>query len=67
MAFAQTGMQPRGANQVRVTGWKDDNHYLIQAYDEQRNLVLKSVDIRTGTAVEVQPERTAREVLSGLF
>ncbi|HNR42288.1 MAG TPA: DPP IV N-terminal domain-containing protein [Bacteroidales bacterium] len=67
MAFAQTGMQPRGANQVRVTGWKDDNHYLIQAYDEQRNLVLKSVDIRTGTAVEVQPERTAREVLSGLL
>lgn len=67
VAPGQTGMQPRGANQVRVTGWKDDNHYLIQTYDERRNLVLKSVDIRTGTAVEVQPERTAREVLSGLL
>ncbi len=64
---AQTGMQPRSANQVRIAGWKDDSHYLIHTPDEKRNMVLKSVDIRTGRGVVVQPEKTAREVLTDLL
>ncbi len=60
-------MHPRNLNQVRVTGWRDDSHYLIQTYDENRNPVLKNVDIRTGKSVVVTPEKTLREVLSGLL
>lgn len=57
-------MHGRNLNQVRITGWTDDTHYLIQTYDEQRNTVLKNVDIRTGKGVIVTPEKTVRTVLS---
>lgn len=64
---AEAQMHSRKLNQVRITGWKDDTHYLIQTYDELRNPVLKNVDIRTGKGVIVTPEKTVREILSGLM
>ncbi|NMC39096.1 MAG: S9 family peptidase [Bacteroidales bacterium] len=64
---AEAQMHSHNLNQVRITGWKDDSHYLIQTYDEQRNPVLRNVDIRTGKGVVVTPEKSGREILSGLM
>lgn len=52
-----------GANQVRVTGWADDNHYLIQTVDQDKKPVLKNVDIRTGKGIIVSPVKSGRELL----
>jgi dipeptidyl-peptidase-4 len=65
-SFAGTSAQRplRGGNQVRITGWTDDNHYLIQTYNEKRQLVIMNVDIRNGKGVEVLPSKSQREILS---
>ncbi|MDP4224192.1 MAG: S9 family peptidase [Bacteroidota bacterium] len=57
-------MPPRGGSMIRITGWTDDTHYLIQTLDAQKNPVLKSVDIRSGREVIVTPKKTEREILS---
>ena len=49
---------------VRITGWTDDTHYLIQTFDAQRNPVIKSVDVRSGREVIVPSKKTEREILS---
>jgi dipeptidyl-peptidase-4 len=41
----------RGPNQVAVIGWTDDTHYLIRNLDANKNLVVQSVDIKTGKSV----------------
>jgi dipeptidyl-peptidase-4 len=53
-----------GSNQVRVTGWADDTHYLIQTFDKDRNPVISSVDIKTGKGVVVPAPKSGREILS---
>jgi dipeptidyl-peptidase-4 len=57
-------MPPRGGNQVRITGWTDDTHYLIQTFDSEKKPVIKSVDIRTGKGVIVPPAKSERDLLT---
>jgi len=57
-------MPQRGGNMVRITGWTDDTHYLIQTFDAQKNPVIKSVDIKTGKEVVIPPKKSEREILS---
>jgi dipeptidyl-peptidase-4 len=54
----------RGGNPVRITGWSDDTHYLIQKYNDNKQLVIMKVDIRTGKEIEVPPAKSERELLS---
>jgi dipeptidyl-peptidase-4 len=56
--------QRGGGNQVRITGWADDNHYLIQTFDSENRPVIKSVDIKTGKDIVVPPQKSERELLS---
>jgi len=57
-------MPQRGGNQVRITGWTDDTHYLIQTFDSEKRPVIRSVDVRSGKSVVVVPAKSARELLS---
>ena len=57
-------MPIRGINQVRITGWADDSHYLLQTFDSEKNLVVKSVDVRSGKSTIVTPQKSEREILS---
>ncbi len=57
-------MPQRGGNQVAVTGWSDNTHYLFRTFDADRNPVIQSVDIRTGKGVVISPEKSARDILS---
>ena len=57
-------MPQRGGRQVRITGWTDDNHYLIQTFNSENKAVVKSVDIRTGKGVIVPPKKSERELFS---
>jgi dipeptidyl-peptidase 4 len=57
-------MPQRNNNQVAITGWTDDTHYLIRKYDSEKNLIIQSVDIKTGKSINVTPAKTERELLS---
>jgi dipeptidyl-peptidase 4 len=57
-------MPQRGGNQVRITGWADDSHYLIQTFDAEKNLVIKSVDVRSGKSTVIPPQKSDRDILS---
>jgi len=57
-------MPGRGGNQIRITGWTDDTHYLIRNFNDQKELVTQSVDIRTGKIAEVQAEKSETEILT---
>jgi len=57
-------MPQRSANQVSVTGWLDDNHYRIRDFDSEKNLVTRSVDIKTGKGVVIQPVVSDRDIIS---
>ncbi len=60
----QSQMPVRGGNQVRIIGWTDDNHYLIQTFDAEKKPVIQSVDIKTGKGVVVPPSKSDHELLS---
>ena len=57
-------MPQRGGNQVAILGWTDDVHYLIRTFDSDKNLVIQSIDIKTGKGVVVPPVKTDRELLA---
>ncbi len=57
-------MPMRGGNPIRITGWADDTHYLIQTYNAKKELVIQSVDIKTGRSVEIPPSKSDRDILS---
>jgi dipeptidyl-peptidase-4 len=57
-------MPPRRGNQVRITGWTDDSHYLIQTLDAAKKPVIKSVDIRSGKSVVLPQVKSDRDLLS---
>ncbi len=61
---AKAQMPRRGGNQVAVTGWTDDTHYLIRNFDPDKKLVLQSVDIKTGKSVIVPQPKSEREIIS---
>ena len=56
-------MPKRGGNEVAITGWADDTHYLIRNFNSDKNLVIQSVDIKTGKSVVMPPAKSEREVL----
>ncbi|HUX59005.1 MAG TPA: DPP IV N-terminal domain-containing protein [Bacteroidales bacterium] len=57
-------MPQRGGSQIAITGWADDTHYLIRTFDSDKNLVIESVNIKTGKGVVVPPVLSGRELLS---
>jgi dipeptidyl-peptidase 4 len=57
-------MPQRGGNQVRITGWSDDSHYLIQTFDAEKKLIIKSVDVRSGKSTVIPPQKSERDILS---
>jgi dipeptidyl-peptidase-4 len=61
---AKAQMPRRGGNQVSVTGWTDDTHYLIRNFDPDKKLVLQSVDIKTGKSIIVPQPKSEREIIS---
>jgi dipeptidyl-peptidase-4 len=61
---AKGQMPMRGGNQVAITGWTDDTHYLIRTFDADRNPVVQNVDIKTGKGIFVPPSKSPRELLS---
>jgi len=60
---ATAQMSQHGGNQVAILGWTDDTHYQIRKFDSNKNLVIQSVDIKTGKEVVVTPAKTERELL----
>lgn len=54
-----------GGNQVRIMGWTDDTHYLIQTFDAYKQPVIRNVDIRTGKGNVAQVPKTPRDLLTG--
>jgi dipeptidyl-peptidase 4 len=68
ISIASSGQMPmRNNNQVAVTGWLDDTHYLFRTFDADKKPVLQSVDIKTGKAVVVPAEKTPRELIAQLL
>ena len=63
-AHANSQMPRGGGNTVRITGWTDDSHYLLQTFDSENKPVIKSVDIKTGKSIIVPPQKSARELLT---
>ncbi|MFZ0280974.1 MAG: DPP IV N-terminal domain-containing protein [Bacteroidales bacterium] len=63
-SMTQAQMPMRGGNPIRITGWADDTHYLIQTYNAKKELVIQSVDIKTGRSVEIPPAKSDRDILS---
>jgi dipeptidyl-peptidase-4 len=57
-------MRRRGENQVAITGWTDDNHYLIRTFDDNKNPVIRSVDIKSGKEILVPAVKSDRELIS---
>ena len=57
----------RTGQETRVTGWIDDSHYIIRQYVNDMLPVYKSVDIRSGKEVVVQPEKTEDEIVSDML
>ena len=60
-------MPGRGSNEVAITGWQDDSHYIIRTFDVQKKPVYQSVDIRSGKAVNIEPPKSGRDLLSGML
>lgn len=56
---------PRGSvSPVSVTGWTDDSHYIIKTFDEQKNPVFRSVDVKTGRFTDISQPKSERDLLS---
>jgi dipeptidyl-peptidase-4 len=61
---ARAQMPQRGGNQVAIVGWTDDTHYQIRNFDTNKNLVIQSVDIKTGKGVVIPTFKSEREILA---
>jgi dipeptidyl-peptidase-4 len=61
---AKAQMPQRNSNQVAIMGWTDDSHYLIRKFDSDKNLVIQSVDIKSGKGIIVPPAKSERELLA---
>jgi dipeptidyl-peptidase 4 len=61
---AKAQMPQRGGNQVAIMGWTDDTHYQIRNFDSNKNLVLQSVDIKTGKGVVIPSLKSDRDILA---
>jgi dipeptidyl-peptidase 4 len=63
----QAQMPRRGGNQIAVTGWTDETHYLFRSFDDNKNPVTRSVDVKTGKSVVVNPELSGRDQIAALL
>jgi dipeptidyl-peptidase 4 len=64
VTYSYGQMPRRGGNQIAVTGWADDNHYLFKSFDENKNLVTRSVDVKSGKSSVYVPEPPARDQIN---
>ena len=64
---AQAQKHGRRGNQVAVTGWADDTHYLFRSFDGNKNLVTKSISVKTGKEVTFTPELSGRDLIATLL
>ena len=64
---AEAQMPRRGGNQIAVTGWADDTHYLFKSFDENKNLLPRSVDVKTGKRIVYNPELSGRDQIAALL
>ena len=60
-------MPRRGGNQIAVTGWADDTHYLFKSFDENKNLITRSIDVKSAKGVIVTPEVSGRDLIATLL
>jgi dipeptidyl-peptidase 4 len=61
---ASAQMPKQSGNQVAIIGWTDDSHYQIRNFDSDKNLVLRSVDIKTGKAIILPSTKSDRDLLA---
>jgi dipeptidyl-peptidase-4 len=54
-------------NQISVTGWSDDTHYLFRSFNESKNLVTKCVDVKTAKGVTFTPEVSGYDLIATLL
>ncbi|HCT29534.1 MAG TPA: S9 family peptidase, partial [Bacteroidales bacterium] len=55
---------PRNDGQPRITGWADDNNYLLQSTDKDKKIVVEKVNIKTGKSVVVPYQKNNRELIA---
>jgi dipeptidyl-peptidase-4 len=67
LSTADAQMPKRGGNQIAVTGWTDDTHYLFRSPDENKNLVTRSIDVKTNKGVIITPEVSGRDLIATLL
>lgn len=65
IALAQ--MPRRGEKQIAVTGWADETHYLFRSFDENKNLVTRRTDVKSGKSIIINPELSARDLMASLL
>ena len=57
----------RGGNQISVTGWADDTHFIFRSPDKDNKLVTRSIDVKTGRGSAFTPEPSAGEALARML
>jgi len=61
-ANAQYGQRNDG--QPKITGWADDNNYLLQTMDKDKKITVQKVNIKTGKSEIVPYQKTDRELIT---
>jgi dipeptidyl-peptidase 4 len=64
---AEAQMPRRGANQIAVTGWSDDTHYLFRSFDSNKNLVTQSINVKNGKGITVPQEVSPRDRIAAVL
>jgi dipeptidyl-peptidase-4 len=54
----------RGGSQTAIIGWTDDSHYMIRSVGADKSTVIQSVDVKSGKAVVIPPQKPDRELLA---
>jgi dipeptidyl-peptidase 4 len=67
LSIAEAQMPSRGGNKIRITGWADDTHYLFRTFDANKNLITRSVDVKTAKGVTVNAEVSTRDLIATLL
>ncbi len=57
-------MPQRDSKQPGITGWTDDTHYQFRSFDQDKNTVYQSIDIRSGKGVTVAAPKTDKEIMN---
>ena len=64
LSTAAGQMARRGGNQIAVTGWADDTHYLFKSFDENKNLITRSIDVKTAKGTTFVPQVSGRDLIA---